>query len=102
MFTLLQSVGGAADAVGAAVQDMGVNHRRSGVAVAKRFLNRADVMAAFEQMGCKRMPETVGGSRLVDLGSLHGAAYRFLNQARIEMAPSLFTSVLVAPPLVLG
>ena len=48
MWTGLQSVGRAADAEWATVQDMSVDHGGSDVVVAEQFLNRADVMATFE------------------------------------------------------
>jgi hypothetical protein len=91
----------------------GVDHRGSDVIVAKQFLDRADVMATFESVGGLtgpqgsvaeplRMTEAVRGGGLTDLCLDHGAANRFLHQARIEMMPTLLSCLLIAPALVLG
>ena len=42
-----------------AVQDMGVDHRGAHVGVSQQFLNRADVVAIFQQMGGKGMAQGV-------------------------------------------
>ena len=43
----------APDAAPALVQDMGIDHRRSDIAMAEQFLDRPDVVTAFQQMGCE-------------------------------------------------
>ena len=47
----LESVGRALDPVGAALCDMGVDHRRLEVPMAEQFLNGADVGAGLEEVG---------------------------------------------------
>jgi len=49
-----QSVGRALDAVGAAVEDVGVSHGGAHVGVAEELLNRADVVAGLEEGGLRR------------------------------------------------
>ena len=61
---LRSAVEGAADAPGASIQDVGVDHRRAHVLVAEQLLHRADVVAVFEQMGGERVPESCGRSRV--------------------------------------
>lgn len=39
------------DTSAAAVQDVGVDHRRTDVPVSQQFLDRADIVPVFEQMG---------------------------------------------------
>ena len=102
MFTLLQTVGWAADAEWAAVQHVGVDHGGSDVAVAQQFLNGADVMPPFQQMGGKGMAQAVGCGWLADLCRDHSPSDRFLHQARIQVMPTLLTGLVVAPALVLG
>ena len=50
-YFLSSAVGRAADGGGAAVQDVGVDHGRRDVAVAKELLDGADVVAILQQMG---------------------------------------------------
>lgn len=50
-FAMLQKVGGAADAEGAAVDHMGVDHRCVQVPMAHQLLDGADVLPALQQMG---------------------------------------------------
>ena len=102
MFTLLQSVGGAANPVWASIEHVGINHCGSDVAVAEQFLNRADVMPPFQQMGGKRMTEAVGGGELADLCRNHSAPNCFLHQARIQVMPPLLPGFVIVPALVLG
>ena len=50
-------VGGAARPGRAAVDDVRVDHRGGDVAVPEEFLNRADVVAVFEEVGRERVTE---------------------------------------------
>jgi hypothetical protein len=61
-------VEGATDGEGAAVQNVGVDHGRGDVVVAEKFLDGADVVAGFEQVGCKAVPEAVTGCAFDDWG----------------------------------
>ncbi len=102
MFTVLQSVGWAADAKWAAVQSVGVDHGGSDVAVSQQFLNGADVMPPFQEMDSKGMAQAVGFGWLADLCCNHVPTDRFLHQARIQVMPALLAGFVVAPALVLG
>ena len=53
------SVGGAAHRGRATVEDVRVDHRGGDVAVPANFLNRADVVPVFKQVGRERVPEGV-------------------------------------------
>jgi hypothetical protein len=44
------------------IQNMGVNHGRSHIPVPQELLHGPDVVAIFEQVGCKRMPERVAAA----------------------------------------
>jgi hypothetical protein len=46
-----------ADARRSTVEDMGIDHRRLDVAMARKFLDRSNIVAAFEQVRGERMPE---------------------------------------------
>ncbi len=46
-----QKVGTAADAQGAAVDHLGIDHGRVQVSVAQEFLDRSDVLATLQQKG---------------------------------------------------
>jgi hypothetical protein len=58
----------ASDSPRTSVQDMGVNHCGTDVGVPEQFLNRADIVAIFEQIGSKRMPHGVRAGRFRDVG----------------------------------
>jgi hypothetical protein len=55
----LQNDGRAADAEGAAVERMGIDHRGAHVAVPQQFLDGTDVLALLQQVGRKGMAEAV-------------------------------------------
>jgi hypothetical protein len=50
----------AAHAAGASIEDVGVDHRRADVLVAHEFLDRADVVAALQEVRRERMAQGVG------------------------------------------
>ncbi len=50
-------IGRAAHAAAALIQHMRVNHRRSNITVAEKFLNGADVISGFDQV----RPQTSAG-----------------------------------------
>ena len=51
----------------------------------KQRLDRADVVAAFEEMRGEGMPEGMGGDAFFDAGEFDSAANRSLNGMRSEM-----------------
>ena len=54
-----KEIGRAVDAEAAAVKYMRVNHRSGDVPVPQQFLDRANVVASFEQVRRKRVPQAV-------------------------------------------
>ena len=87
---LRSAVEGAADAPRAAIQDVGVDHRRGHVCVAEQLLDGADVVAVFEQMGGKGMAESMGGCVLGDGGGACGGGKSTLDGCFVEVvAPQL-------------
>ncbi len=60
------------------VQNMRIDHRRGNILVSQEFLDRPDVVAAFEQMGGKAMTESVTTGRLGDAGGEDGLFYSVL------------------------
>jgi hypothetical protein len=64
-----EGIAGAANPHEAAVQDMGVDHRRVHVAMAQKFLNRLDIVTTFEQGRCERIAESMAHR---ELGSVNG------------------------------
>ena len=76
------AIQGAADGQAAAIEDVGVNHRRFHVLVAKEFLHRADIVAILQQMRSKGVAEGVAVTRLLSparLAALLTALCRLLS-----------------------
>ncbi len=42
---------------------MRVDHGRSDISVTQQLLNRSDIVAVFQQVGCKRMPQRMTARR---------------------------------------
>lgn len=85
-----QGVGGAADGTSAAAQDVGVDHRGADVAVAEQLLDRADVVAVFEQVGREGVAQRVAGDALGNAGCRAGAADGALEHGLVQVpAPDL-------------
>jgi hypothetical protein len=59
-----QEVYRAHDPTTATVEHMGVYHRGTDVAVSEEFLDGADVIPRFQEMGCKGVPERIS-TRLI-------------------------------------
>jgi len=59
-----QAVRGAVHPMPAPVQEMGIDHRCAYVLMPEQLLNRPDVVAGFNQMSGKGMPEGVATGRL--------------------------------------
>ena len=64
----------------ATVEDMGVYHRGLYVAMAQEFLDRSDIVTAFEQVSCERMPESMARGPLRQSGPCDSIFHSFLNQ----------------------
>jgi hypothetical protein len=59
-----EAVDWAVPSFAAPVEYMGVDHRGFDILMAKEFLNRADVIPVFQQVGRKGVPEGVTAHRL--------------------------------------
>ena len=57
---------------------MRVDHCRANVAVAQQFLDGADVVAVFEEVGCERMTEGMAAGVLDDSGAVDRFVHRAL------------------------
>ena len=63
---LSQDVHRTSNGAPAAVEDVGVNHRRADVPVSQQLLDRPDVVSVLEQMGGERVAECVAGDTFFD------------------------------------
>ena len=61
------------------IQDVGVDHGRADVGMAKQFLNCPYVVAGFEQVGGKTVAQGMWAHRFDDVGPLSGATHRALH-----------------------
>ena len=93
-------VGGAAHPGRAAVEDVGVDHRRGDVAVPEEFFSRADVVPVLEQVGRERvaLPSALGivpsrpGSEAIvapPCGSVLAGLLRFAAEVTDRMSDEL-------------
>lgn len=78
-------VEGAADAEGAAVEDVGVDHGGGDVAVAEQLLDGADVVAGFEEVGGEGVAEGVAADALGELCGERCLADGTLNDGFVEV-----------------
>ncbi len=98
---MLQKVGRAAHAKGATVQHMRIDHCGFDVFVAHELLKRADVLAAFQQVGGERMAEGVGRGWRGDSRGEHRPPHGLLNHGGIQVMASLLTGVGAVPAMLL-
>ena len=75
----------AADGFGAFVKNMGVDHGGFDIFVAEQFLNSADVVTCFKQMGGKGVPKGVRRDALIYFGETGGIFDGFLQVGFVEM-----------------
>ena len=64
---------------------LGVDHGGADVFVAEEFLDGADVVAGFEEMGGERVTVDVKGDAFGDVRAFGGIPQGFLHHAGIEM-----------------
>jgi hypothetical protein len=81
----MSAVEGAADAGGAAVENVGVDHGGRDILVAQQFLDGADVVAVLEQVGGEAVAKDVWDDGLGDVGSSGGLAHGPLDQSLVSM-----------------
>ena len=73
---------GAFDAPDSLIQDVGVDHGGSDIAVAKQFLDRSDVVSTFQKMCCKGMTQGVAAGGFADSGETDGFFYGSLKHRK--------------------
>ncbi len=87
----------------AAVEHMGIDHRRSHLAVPEQRPHRADVLAYLQLVSANTWPqasvveplgmaEAVAAGRFGDAGSQHGSAHRLLDQGGIQGVMALLAA----------
>ena len=59
-----------ADAASTTLQHMGIQHRCADIFVSEQFLDRADVIAIFQEMGRKTMAERMTTAAFLNAGAL--------------------------------
>ena len=74
-----------ANATGASIQDMGVDHCGADVLVTEELLDRADVVAGFQQVSCEGVAEGVRRDVLGNSGGAGGPPDLFLNDRLVEV-----------------
>lgn len=68
----------------------------------QEFLDGADVVPGLEQVGRKRVPESVAAHLLCDACSADSLLYRTLDQGLVDVVPALLFRPGVLPALGLG
>ena len=70
---------------------MGVDHRRTDVAVSQQLLDRSYIVSVLKQMSRKRMAKSMATCGLVDACANPGILYGFLQNRLVEMVPALLS-----------
>jgi hypothetical protein len=81
MFNLLQSVSGAANPIGASVEEMTVSFSIL-ITMPEQLLNRKDSLASPQQMSRKRVAMCIAGGRLTDSSLIVSRPYRLYAPSR--------------------
>lgn len=92
----------AADSQPAALDDVGINHRGPNIFVAQQFLNSANVIARFKQMGGKTMSKGMTTDRFGKFSRPDRLFDGFLQAAFIHMVPAGLTGAGIAGELMSG
>jgi hypothetical protein len=72
-----------------AIENMGIDHRRSDTPMSEQLLNGSDVIAVFKQVRRERMAERMVRGSLRKLGGLHRSAYGSLHRGRVNVVAPL-------------
>ena len=89
------SIERATDGKAAAIKDMGIDHRRFDVFVAEEFLDGANIVPGFQQVGRKAMAEGVRGDLFGEASGLGCGAHGFLHAAFVQVMPAEFLTTRV-------
>ena len=74
-----------ANTEGALIENVGIDHSGFEVFVPEEFLDGADIIAIFEQVGCEAMAQGMAAYFFVDLGGADGSFERSLECSVVEM-----------------
>ncbi len=81
---------------------MGVDHGGFDVAVAQEFLDGADVVAGFEEVGGEAVAEGVGCGHFGDSGLEEGGVEGFLDDGGVKVMAAFLLGVAIVPEVFLG
>jgi len=95
---VLKAIGGGTDSPGTFVEDMGVNHCRLEVRMAKKFLNGTDIVAVFQEMSCEAVAEGMAGDPFGCSGALYRLVYCLLKDGFVHVVSALPLGFGVGPP----
>jgi len=87
---------GTADAAATTVEDVRVDHCGADVAVAEEFLDRADVVAGFEEVGGEGVAQRVAACGLGDACVAHGGLDGALDDRLVQVVAVVLPGVAVA------
>jgi len=68
---------------------MGIDHRGTHILMTKQFLDRANVISVFRQMGCKTVAKGMAAGSFVYTCYFHGIFHRLLKTIFVNMIPSV-------------
>lgn len=80
----------APDGESALRENVGIDHCCPDVAVTQEFLDRADIIAHFQQSGCERVPERMAASVLCDPRAQDSGFHCTLEHAFVDMMAAFF------------
>jgi len=92
-----QTIRGTADSSASPVQNVGVNHRRFDVTVAKEFLHGPDIIAIGQQVRGEGMPKRVARDSFGQSGLSDSLQDRLLNKRFVNVVPALLAGLGVSP-----
>lgn len=98
----LESIEGAFDAGGAESADVGVDHGGGDVGVAEQFLDGAEILTGFEEVGGEAMSEGMAGNFFGDLGFLDSGGDGGLDGRFVGMVSAELAAVVVGDELFWG
>ena len=76
------------DGEGATIEDMGVDHGRLNVFVAKQLLNGADIITIFKQVRGESVAEDVRSDALLNMCFASGVFDRSMEAACVNVVPA--------------
>ena len=84
------------------VKNVGIDHGRTDVLVAKQLMDGPDVITALKQMRSERMPKGVATDVLNNVGMAHSLPYDPLEDRFVDMVTPFLAGPCVFPAVLLG